>query len=51
MGATSLVNVTVFESAAAAGSDDTRRALNASAAETRNIRGSFSNDFPMQAAI
>src|SRR5471030_1606352 len=42
IGATSLVNVTVLAaSAAAAGMDDTRRALNASAVETRNIRGSF----------
>src|SRR4051812_27890621 len=41
IGATSFVNVTVFESAAAAGSDETRRALNASAVETRNITGSF----------
>src|SRR3954469_1847273 len=42
IGATSLVNVTVFESAAAAGTDATRRALNASAVETRNITDSFS---------
>src|ERR1700722_6252132 len=42
IGATSFVNVTVFaESAAATGSDDTRRALNPSAIETRNITGSF----------
>src|SRR5471030_1283605 len=42
MGATSFVNVTVFAvSAAAAGIDETRRALKASAVETRNITGSF----------
>src|SRR5829696_9103525 len=42
IGATSLVNVTAWgESAAAAGIDDTRRALQASAIDTRTITGSF----------
>src|SRR5258706_13487302 len=41
IGATSFVKVTVLPSAAAAGSEDTRRALKASAVETRNITGSF----------
>src|SRR5580765_7955205 len=42
IGATSLVNVTVLPaSAAAAGIDETRKALQASATETRNITGSF----------
>src|SRR6478735_2345804 len=42
IGATSLVKVTVLAvSAAAAGSEDTRRALKASAVDTRNITGSF----------
>src|SRR6185436_2074221 len=42
IGATSLVNVTAFgESAAVAGIDDTRKALQASAIDTRTITGSF----------
>src|SRR6185436_284479 len=42
IGATSLAKVTVLPaSAAAAGIDDTKRALQASAIETRNIKGSF----------
>src|SRR4029450_13983105 len=42
IGATSLVNVTVLgESAAAAGIDETRRALKARAIETRDITSSF----------
>src|SRR6478735_5734167 len=42
IGATSFVKVTVLAvSAAAAGSEGTRRALKASAVETRNITGSF----------
>src|SRR3954462_121472 len=42
IGATSFVNVTVLAlSAAAAGSEDTRRALKVNAADTRNITGSF----------
>src|ERR1043165_4734686 len=44
IGAMSLVNVGVLAlSAATAGIDDTRRALKVSAAETRNITGSFSS--------
>src|SRR4051794_35733346 len=48
MGATSLVKVTVFASAAAAGIDDTMRALKATAVETRNITGSFPTSSPLQ---
>src|SRR5580704_635073 len=41
MGATSFVKVTVLASAAVAGSEDMRRALKASAVETRSITSSF----------